>query len=76
MVVQFPLKPKPEVDLAEDHLAHIARTEAYLDRLLASLYAQLPDDPARYPIQIGRYVIHYRRRPRTVLTEELTRRAG
>jgi hypothetical protein len=75
MVVPFPSQPAP-IDVSQDHIQHIARTEAYLDQLLAGLYAQLPADPARYPIRVGDHVIHYRHRPRSVVTAAPERRAG
>jgi hypothetical protein len=76
MVVPFPVKPASDVPLTEDQLAQVALIEACLDGLLAGLYAQLPADPARYPIRIGDHVIHYRRRPRAVVTAAPERRAG
>jgi hypothetical protein len=76
MVVPFPSRPKPCIELSDEHLEHVALIEAYCDGLLAALYAQLPNDPARYPIRIGKFTIHYRRRPRAVVTPAPERLVG
>jgi hypothetical protein len=74
MVVEFPRRSLRVVAVTEDLVRHVARTEAYLDELLAGLYASLPSDPARYPIRVGEYLIHYRKRPRRVVVESSERR--
>jgi hypothetical protein len=76
MVVPFPVKPASDVRLTDDQLAQVSLIEHCLDGLLAGLYAQLPADPASYPIRIGDHVIHYRHRPRSVVTAAPVRRAG
>jgi hypothetical protein len=76
MVVTFPRPRRAAPPVSEDLVRHVARTEAYLDELLAGLYSRLPSDPARYPIRVGEHLIHYRRRPRSVVTGVQDKQTG
>jgi len=67
MVLRFPRR-RHKVPVTRELVERVAATERLLDKMLEALYAELPTEPSGYPIRIGEFLIHYRRRPRSVVT--------